>query len=80
MKKNKKMSVGKKMMVGAGVAALAEGAYYLLGPKSKMHQKKASALVLKVKKEVKKDAKKLKTEWNIVSKKAVKKPVSKKKK
>ncbi|MES2023178.1 MAG: hypothetical protein V4439_00655 [Patescibacteria group bacterium] len=56
------MSGGKMLAVSAGVAALGAGAYYLLGPKSKVHQKKASALVSKVKKdivsEIKRDIKK----------------------
>ena len=82
MKKNKKMSGGKKMMVGAGMAALGAGAYYLLGPDAKKHQKKASAVIVKMKKEVESEFKKAKNEWKNVSKKVVKKPtkISKKKK
>jgi hypothetical protein len=119
MKKNIKKGVsgGKIAAVGAGVAALAGGAYYLLGPKAKVHQKKASILMAKMKKEVASEikkakeistplyhkvvdvvaenyaeqykmhegdiktiAKKLKGEWKSVSRKAPKKPVSKKKK
>ena len=58
MKKNNKKSgvSGKKVAaVGAGMAALGAmgaGAYYLLGPKAKAHQKKATALMAKMKKEV----------------------------
>jgi hypothetical protein len=117
MKKiNKKgISGGKMVAAGAGLAALAGGAYYLLGPKAKMHQKKASALMAKMKKEVASEmkkakevstplyhkavdaiaenyaeqykmhegdikaiAKKLKGEWKAVSKKAPKKPATKK--
>ena len=64
MKKNtKKMSGAKKVLMAEGMAALGAGAYYLLGPDAKSHQKKASGLVSKIKKEVEKDAKKLKTEW-----------------
>ncbi|MFZ1019533.1 MAG: hypothetical protein WAN61_00880 [Minisyncoccia bacterium] len=80
--KNKKMNLGKKMVIGAGMAALAEGAYYLLGPNSKKHQKKTKVLMDKVKKEVKigiEKGKKLEEEWKNVSKKATKKPISKKK-
>lgn len=43
------------MAVGAGAAvmgAVGAGAYYLLGPKGKAHQKKALALAGKMKKEV----------------------------
>jgi len=59
MKNTKKgMSVGKKMVVGAGVAALGAGAYYLLGPKAKAHQKKASVLLNKMEKEVQDEIKK----------------------
>lgn len=57
MKKNKGsakkgMSKGKMVAVGAGVAALSAGAYYLMGPHSKKHQKKASMLMNKMRKEV----------------------------
>jgi len=82
MKKNKKMSGGKKMMVGAGMAALGAGAYYLLGPDAKKHQKKASAVIAKVRKEVEGELKKAKSEWKKVAPKAVEKftKVSKNKK
>ncbi|MFA5778127.1 MAG: hypothetical protein WC870_01390 [Candidatus Paceibacterota bacterium] len=60
MKKSKKMSVGKKVAVGAGIAALSVGAYYFFGPNSKAHQKKAKVLVAKVKKEVEREVKKAK--------------------
>ena len=62
-KDNKKMSVGKKVAIGAGVAALSvasAGAYYLFGPKAKAHQKKASILMAKMKKEVVSEVKKAK--------------------
>ncbi len=60
--KNKKsgMSGGSMVAVGAGVAALGAGAYYLMGPKGKAHQKKVSALAAKMKKEVTSQAKKMK--------------------
>lgn len=61
MKKNSKMSVGSKVAVGAGLAAVGAGAFYLFGPNAKMHQKKAKALVSKMKKEVEKEVKKAKT-------------------
>lgn len=60
MKKGKKISMGKKIVLGAGVAALGAGAYYLLGPKGKENQKKALALASKMKKEVEKEMKKAK--------------------
>lgn len=64
MKKNTKkksgISGGKIFATGAGVAALAGGAYYLLGPDAKKHQKKTSLLVAKMKKEVEKEMKKAK--------------------
>src|ERR1035437_5405365 len=53
-------SIGKMVAVGAGVAALGAGAYYLLGPKAKAHQKKVSALTAKMKKEVESEIKKVK--------------------
>ena len=57
MKKNtnnkKSGSVGKTIAIGVGAAAVGAGAYYLLGPKSKAHQKKAKALIAKMQKEVK---------------------------
>ena len=62
-RKSKAMSMGKKLAVGAGVAALSAatgGAYYLLGPDAKAHQKKANILRDKIKKEVKIDIKKVK--------------------
>ncbi len=49
---SKGMSKTKKVAIGAGLAAAGVGAYYLLGPKAKAHQKKASALLVKIKKEV----------------------------
>ena len=60
MQKNKKMSVGKKVAMGAGLAAVGAGMYYFFGPGAKVHQKKAKALVAKAKKEVEKEVKKAK--------------------
>jgi len=65
MKKNntKKKSVmsGGKMLAGvAGAAALGAGAYYLLGPKAKAHQKKAKTLMAKMQKEIGSEIKKAK--------------------
>jgi len=58
MKKNNKRISG--VAVGAGIAALGAGAYYLFGPKAKTHQKKAKALMEKMKKEVMNEIKKVK--------------------
>jgi hypothetical protein len=61
MKKNKTMSGKKLAMAGAGAAVLGAagaGAYYLLGPKGKKHQKKAAVLMAKMKKEVTSEIKK----------------------
>ncbi len=80
MKTKKGMSASKKVAIGGAMAAIGAGAYYLLGPDAETHQKKASVLMGKIKKEVEVDAKKLKSEWKEISKKAVKKYVSKKKK
>lgn len=60
MKTNKKMSIGKKVAVGAGIIAAGAGAYYLLGPKAKAHQKKAKILMTKIEKEVQSEIKKVK--------------------
>lgn len=67
MKKNLKKAIkkskmsGKKMAtIGAGVVAVGAGAYYLFGPKAKVHQKKASILMAKMKKEVASEIKKAK--------------------
>lgn len=58
---NKKgMSTGKKVAIGAGIAAVGAGAYYLLGPNAKAHQKKALDLAKKMEKEVLAETKKVK--------------------
>ncbi|MDO8183746.1 MAG: hypothetical protein Q7T49_02060 [bacterium] len=59
-KKKSGMSVGKAVGLGVGVAAVGAGAYYLLGPKGKQHQKKASAWAAEMKKEIEKELKKVK--------------------
>ena len=52
IKKKIGMSGGKMLAAGAGIAAIGAGAYYLLGPDAKKHQKKASVLMAKMQKEV----------------------------
>jgi hypothetical protein len=59
-KKMSKMSMSKKVTIGAGLAAVGAGAYYLLGPNRKAHQKKAKDLMVKIEKEVARDIKKAK--------------------
>ena len=54
------MSGEKKMTIAGGLAALGAGAYYLLGPKGKEHQKKTKELMDKIKKEAEKEIKKAK--------------------
>lgn len=65
MKKNKNTSVGKRVAlgaaVGAGVAALGAGAYYMFGPKGKTHQRKVFTVLSKMKKEVQTEVKKAKS-------------------
>ncbi|MEK7564444.1 MAG: hypothetical protein AAB510_02660 [Patescibacteria group bacterium] len=73
MKKNTKstaavkkggLSTGEKVSLGvigaAGVALAGAGAYYLMGPDGKTNQKKAKALIAKMKKEVSAEIKKAK--------------------
>jgi hypothetical protein len=65
MKNNTKkgISTGEKIAIGGTVAALSAatvGAYYLLGPNAKEHQKKVKVLMSKMKKEVASQAKKAK--------------------
>ena len=50
--KKGKISVGKVVALGAGVAALGAGAYYFLGPNGKKNQKKVKVLMTKMEKEV----------------------------
>lgn len=62
MKKNKKIvSVGKVAAVGAGVAAVGAGAYYLFGPKGKQHQRVAKNWIVKMEKDVEVKIKKVKS-------------------
>ncbi len=49
---NKKMSVGKAVAIGAGVATIGAGAYYLLGSDGKKNQKKAKVWMTKMEKDV----------------------------
>jgi gas vesicle protein len=58
--KKKKTSAGKVIAIGAGLAALGAGAYYLLGPNGKANQKKAAAWMTKMKKEAQKKIGKIK--------------------
>lgn len=51
-KKSKGMSRGTMVAIGATAAALGAGAYYLVGPDGKKHQRKAATLYAKIKKEV----------------------------
>lgn len=78
-KKKNKASVGKMLAVGAGVAALGAGAYYLMGPDGKKNQKKAKAWITKMKKEhggdIKAISEQFKKNLDIAEKKA--KPVLK---
>ncbi len=60
-KKKSGMSVGKVAAIGAGVAAMGAGAYYLFGPKGKQHQKKAKVWMAEMKMEVQKKLKKVKS-------------------
>lgn len=72
MKKTKKgISKGKVVAGVAGVVAISAGAYYLFGPDAKKHQKKASALLLKMKKEVQTEIKKAKEVSTPIYNKAV---------
>jgi len=59
-KKIKKISAGKVAAIGAGVAVVGAGAYYLLGPKGKEHQKKIKGWMLTMKKEIDGEFKKAK--------------------
>lgn len=59
MKKINNMSIGKKIAIGAGVVAIGTGAFYMLGPNAKTHQKKAAALLAKMKNELEREIKKV---------------------
>jgi hypothetical protein len=49
--KKSKISAGKVIAAGAGIAALGAGAYYFLGPDGKKNQKKAKVWMTKMEKE-----------------------------
>lgn len=70
-KKINKISKGKMAAIGAGVAVVGAGAYYLLGPDGKKHQKKISALMNKMEKEVKSKIKQAKDTTKPIYEKAV---------
>ncbi|MFA5934803.1 MAG: hypothetical protein WC827_02900 [Candidatus Paceibacterota bacterium] len=62
MPKTKKIiSVGKVAAVGAGVAAVSAGAYYLFGPKGKQHQRMAKNWLVKMEKDIEIKIKKAKS-------------------
>jgi hypothetical protein len=58
--KKGKISVGKAVAIGAGVATLAAGMYYFLGPNGKKNQQKAKVWMSKMDKEVVAKMKKIK--------------------
>jgi hypothetical protein len=58
--KKNKISAGKIIATGAGVAILAAGAYYFLGPNGKKNQKKAKVWMTKMEKEAEGKVKKIK--------------------
>jgi|AAFX01.1.fsa_nt_gi hypothetical protein len=49
---NKGMDSKEEVLIGAGLAALAAGAYFFLGPKGKKHQKQMRGWMVKMKGEV----------------------------
>jgi hypothetical protein len=49
---NKGMDTKEEVLIGAGLAALAAGAYFFLGPKGKKHQKQMRGWMVKMKGEV----------------------------
>lgn len=61
VKQKKGMSVGKEVAIGAGIAAVGAGAYYLFGPKGKQHQRKAKAWAVEMEKDVEKKINKVKS-------------------
>ncbi len=70
MNKNKK-SIISGVALAASIAALGASVYYLLGPKAKAHQKKAKALLEKVRDDVIGEVKKIKEVTPPVYQKAV---------
>lgn len=59
--KKSKISAGKVIAIGAGVAALGAGAYYFLGPNGKKNQQKAKVWMTKMEKEIGSKMKKIKS-------------------
>jgi len=49
---NNRMDTKEEVLIGAGLAALAAGAYFFLGPKGKKHQKEMKGWMVKMKGEV----------------------------
>lgn len=69
---NTKKGISKgKIAVAASLAAVGAGAYYLLGPNAKVHQKKAKVLMGKMKKEISGEIKKVKKVTPVIYRKAV---------
>jgi len=62
MNKKKKSGSSHVLAKVVGAAALGAGAYYLLGPDAKAHQKKAKTLMVKMQKEIGAEIKKAKVE------------------
>jgi hypothetical protein len=52
MKKETGLSAGKKMVIGAGVAALSAATYYFFGPEGKKHQKNFKGWMIKMKADI----------------------------
>lgn len=69
--KKSKISTGKIIAIGAGVAALGAGAYYFLGPNSKKHQQKAKVWMTKMEKEAESKMKKIKSVTGPIYRKTV---------
>jgi hypothetical protein len=51
-KSNNRIDTKEGVLVGAGIAAIAAGAYFFLGPKGKKHQKQMKGWMVKMKGEV----------------------------
>lgn len=60
-KKKNRMSAGKIVAIGAGVAAVGAGAYYFLGPKGKQHREKAKVWMTKMETDIEKKLQKTKS-------------------
>ncbi len=59
-KKKSRVSAGRVAAIGAGIAAVGAGAYYLFGPKGRQHRGKAKAWMTEMEFEVEKRLKKAK--------------------